>query len=64
MKAEEKAVPGLRLLNGGLAEGQTRKWGSLGDIKRYEVVPWWILRGGVLHPFMLRVSEGSGTDVL
>ena len=36
-----------------------RKWGSLGDIKRYEVVRWWILREGVLHPFMVRVSEGS-----
>ena len=32
-------------------QGQMRKWGGcLEDIKHYEVVPWWILGGGVVLP--------------
>lgn len=33
MKAEEKSVPGLRLLNGGLAEGADEE---VGFLRRYQ----------------------------
>lgn len=35
MKAEEKAVPGLRLLNGGLAEGADEE---VGFLRRHQVL--------------------------
>lgn len=32
-------------------QGQMRKWGGcLEDIKHYEMVPWWILGGGIVLP--------------